>query len=284
MTICKRNMPELAVNLHRAIELDIGVNLSPMVVCPVSEQINVFEDFAAQTVGWAAALAEAKLVVARAHAEGRLAVKRVAPDNMIAELERHLLEAKARYADVHSLVVRVRDPGGVVPGYPRPGIIVLSPRRPIPAAYRETPGGAGLYEVLIPTADLVPGDLLTISLSYDLANVQAINLSIGVVVPRDLSRFRRIDLTARPVRIGALARNVTLANYGETSPSGLAYRRPEQMTTAYERLQGEATVELPWKVDVRERVRASLVGRKVLLPVRDRLVEWFLTPPSEPPV
>ncbi|NJN93634.1 MAG: hypothetical protein HC875_05830, partial [Anaerolineales bacterium] len=60
MIICKSNMRELADNLQKAIDYDIGLNLSPVVVYPVLEQLNVFEDFAVETQGWQDALDQAE--------------------------------------------------------------------------------------------------------------------------------------------------------------------------------------------------------------------------------
>ena len=56
MIICKSNFLELATNLRYAIQHDIGVNLSPVLVYPVTERLDIYQNFAEQTRGWGSRL------------------------------------------------------------------------------------------------------------------------------------------------------------------------------------------------------------------------------------
>lgn len=271
MVVCKTNVAELATNLELAIGHEIGVNLSPILNVPVTEQLNAFEDFEGQTRGWAESIARAKGVAARAVQEGRRAMRRVNPTAMIEEVERAFLAARRRYAWMRPLYVRLRDPGAVVPGLVRPGLVVVTPRAAEPAAYRETQGGAGEYVLHLPAVEVVPGDKVLVHFYYDLDNPLATCGGASFTVPGLGLPLPHVEVTPRQVAVPRPPKNVTLANYGETAPDGLLLRDPEDMLPAYQRLLAAAARRpgaLP--AEVRERLRAALRAR-VLEPTLERV-------------
>ena len=121
MIICKSNMAELSQNLRYAIEHDIGINLSPVLVYPVTEQLNVFADFAAQTAGWEAEIERAAALVEEAKTQERRAVERIDPTGMVAELKMICQHARAEYADTVELSCEVSDPYRSIARMRRPG-------------------------------------------------------------------------------------------------------------------------------------------------------------------
>jgi radical SAM protein with 4Fe4S-binding SPASM domain len=97
MIVCKSNFRELPENLRFSIERDMGLNLSPVVIYPVTEQLNVFENYQLQTQGWQEALDHARSIMQQAVAEKRPAVRRVDATGMLAELQSILDCARQRY-------------------------------------------------------------------------------------------------------------------------------------------------------------------------------------------
>lgn len=270
MVACKTNVAELATNLELAIGHEIGVNISPILNVPVTEQLNAFEDFEEQTRGWGEAIARAKEIAARAVREGRRAARRVDPTAMIEEVERAFHEAQRRYAWTRSLRVQLRDPAGGVRGMVRPGLVVVTPRCPVPAAYRETPGGAGEYVLHLPALEVVPGDEVLVHLYYDLDNPLATCGGASFTVPGLGLPLPRVEVTPRRVSLPRPPKNVTRANYGETAPDGLILGDPEEMVSAYERVLVTAAEGGTSPRELRERVRAAFRTR-ILEPALEQL-------------
>lgn len=254
MIVCKSNFRELPDNLKFAIEHDIGLNLSPVVIYPVTEQLNVFENYYRQTYGWQEALDQARSIMERAVAETKLSVRRVDATGMLAELQSILDRAQQRYRHSTTLEFTVADPHHSLSQMIRPGIVLCHAQTNEALAYCELASGAGRYTIQVPygyspqtvywmlvhnlmelTGRVVDGWFDPIDQS-----LIAVNFEDNPVKPVCLSipKFVAVD---RP-------RNTTFANYGETTPSGLHVKGPEDITRAYnsmtaeERLKGRGIV------------------------------------------
>lgn len=154
MIVLKRNFLELPANLKFAFEHDIGLNLSPVLVTPVHERLDIFQNFAEQTVGWRGALDEAREILEQARADDCVALKRVDPKGMLEILDDTLESARRRYRDVIELCVNVRDPNRSLERMRNPGMLVNLTRAPeMPLSY-VTFDGEGMYTLSLPRAEL----------------------------------------------------------------------------------------------------------------------------------
>jgi hypothetical protein len=256
MIICKSNFAELGRNLRFAIEHDIGLNLSPVLLYPLTEQINVFADFVRETAGWETALEEARSIVEEAKSRQRPAIRRVDPSGMIEELQRIYEHGRSRHRDLASFRIDVIDPHRTLPLLPRAGIVVR--RRGGSSSdnlcYVELSRGAGIYELRVPRADL--HGVLYASFIFDLLEpfeygdhtvLLDIRSGAGKVTPMRLPRFVPPD---RP-------RNSHYVHYGESTPEGLYIRDPQQIHEAYsqlrhtETLAGKGLLASPWRAPLR---------------------------------
>ena len=241
MIVLKSNVPELPFNLRFAIEHDIGLNLSPVLVYPVSERLDVFEDWEAQTRGWDAALAEAQQVVAEARVQGCLALRRVDPGGMLLALADVLRLARERYADCVPLAVTVEDPHGSLAHMRRPGLILArDDRNDRPLAYVRVPA-PGRYVLRLPRADLGGSASLNYFMCHDLLEPMGV-VAQGAVLDdlgrtldagrwRVMPRAMRLELPVfRPV---PLLRNAALSRRGQPRPGGLEVLDPPQIWRAY---------------------------------------------------
>ena len=237
MIVCKSNFLELADNLRFAIEHDIGLNLSPVVIYPVTEQLDVFRDFADQTRGWQDVLDEAKAVVARAKAEGRRSVLRVDSTGMLQELQTILDSARERYARTYAMRVAVHDPFRALPGMRQPGLIVRSSSGGA-IAYTDIDPAVREYMLRIPeSAQARSWDLV-----HDLLEPMGVLVSAvlarkpGPVVTPDGTVEPFVDARAFVPRFALPERpsqNIGYAAYGETTPEGLNVGDPEDIHRAY---------------------------------------------------
>jgi len=246
MIITKLNMTELGSNLRFALEHDIGINLSPVVVYPVSEQLDVFEDFAVQTRGWREAIAEAMEVIEEARLRGADALRRIDPVGHVRAIETILDKAEARYADVFTIDVNIEDPVGALDLMHRPGIVVASESGSAgPMAYITLDRGPGEYQLRLPRQELCGNQGLQWFLLHDLYE------PMGVA---DMEPF--VDEEGRPIHesgwqrmpgtlhveipeFGAVnrPRNVTLASRGLPTADGMQVLDPLDMLVAYQALQ-----------------------------------------------
>jgi radical SAM protein with 4Fe4S-binding SPASM domain len=246
MVICKSNFLELPANLDYAIEHDIGLNLSPVVIYPVTEQLNIFENFEEQTRGWREALDEAKAIMQRAVAANRASVRRVDATGMLADLKSILDRAEQRYKDSVPLELVIEDPDASLPQMTRPGIILYHNQTNQVLAYCELNSRPGRYTIRVPrgyspkhvywvcvhnlieNAGRVAADWFTFP---DKRENEA-NFEDGAVLPAQicLPKFRGVT------RI----RNIAFANYGETTPEGLHVKGEEDITRAYNAITVEA--------------------------------------------
>lgn len=230
MIINKLNLAELPANLRFAMDHGIGLNLSPVVVVPIHDRLDIFRDFAAQTAGWREALDEADRIIAAAREQGAQALQRVDPQGMISALRDILDAAATRYAETVPATVVLDDPHGSLPAMRQPGLIVFRSDRPeLPLTYAEV-DGPGEVALQLPAGDVAAATRLWVSLVHDLGD------SLGHVVRGDLVDAQGLvlgtegegQLPAAPLhlsvpRFTALhreTRNARVANRGLPTPDG----------------------------------------------------------------
>lgn len=229
MIICKSNMAELAENLSYAIEHDIGINLSPVLVYPVNEQLNVFEDFAAQTAGWATAIERATALVEEAKRERRLAVQRIDPTGMVAELDTIYRRMCEDYADVVELRCEIKDPHGSIARMRRPVIVLHADG--VAVAYAELKPGDKTRVLRIPRR--YAGNLLRVDVLHSVYEPHGWVLMH--YLPEDGLRYIA-EMRFPPFKGAPRQRNIMLANYGDASPDGTHVRDASEISKAYYRL------------------------------------------------
>ncbi|CUS36092.1 SPASM domain-containing protein [Candidatus Nitrospira nitrificans] len=250
MIVCKSNFRELPENLTFAIEHDIGLNLSPVVIYPVTEQLNVFENCRLQTQGWQEALDHARRIMQQAVTEKRPSVRRVDATGMLAELQSILDRAQQRYHRCTALEFIVADPNHSLSRMIRPGIVLYHAQTNEVPAYCELASGAGSYAVQVPYG-YSPQSLYWV-LVHNLMELTG-RVAEGWFEPIDES-FITAKFEDKPVKPVCLSipkfaavdrpRNTMFANYGETTPNGLRVKTAEDVTLAYnsmtveERLHG----------------------------------------------
>ena len=229
MIICKSNLTELPDNLTYAIEHDIGINLSPVVIYPVNEQLNIFEDFAIQTEGWEVAIGRAAAIVEEAKRQQRRAMQRIDPTGMVAELKSIFERAREDHSDTAEMHFEVNDPHNSLTRMRRPGIIVYS--SDMPAAYAELRPGERAYVVKLPRRH-AQGSELRIEVVHSL--FEPPGRLIMKVAPSDV--FDRIVRMQLPKFQGApRPRNITFATYGDAVPEGEQVRDPADVYSNYKR-------------------------------------------------
>lgn len=156
--VMKSNLRELADNLQFALDHDIGVNFGPLVIYPIHERLDVFEDIDAEAAGWEWILDDARALAEEAVRRGLVATQRVNPLGMLHAIEQVVATARARYRESVELTVQVNDPTGALPGWPLPVVQFLnrsSPEKPL--AYLRL-RRAGTYTVRLPACELdAPG-------------------------------------------------------------------------------------------------------------------------------
>lgn len=230
MIICKSNFLELADNLAYAIEHDIGLNLSPVVIYPVAEQLNIFTDFAAQTRGWQETLNKARSLVDAARTERRKAIQRIDPGGMLDELQEILDHARAKYSNCVRLEVDIQDPHESLSRMRNPTLIIKDTNNAW-HAYVQLVKGPGTYTIEVPRNIEGPEwELLT-----DM-------LELGSALQRNKFRMNMLPLTRSlvvtvlPFTGAVRPRNIEYASYGETTPEGLIVSNPRDIHNAYQHL------------------------------------------------
>jgi radical SAM protein with 4Fe4S-binding SPASM domain len=263
MVVCKSNFLELPANLDYAIEHDIGLNLSPVVIYPVTEQLNIFEDHEDQTKGWQESLDEAKAIMRRAVAAKRTSVRRVDATGMLAELQTILDRARERYRDAVPLELVVEDPDDSLSRMARPGIIVYHQQSNEALAYCMLGRGSGRYIVRVPRGH-APKDIYW-SLEHNLLEPfgRVLDGSFGHDRKRPWTvRFEDSPVTPTQVRVPKFValvrpRNIAFAAYGESTPEGLHVMKPEDIVTAYRKRVIDELID-DGRGDVTKRVEAGL--------------------------
>lgn len=229
MIVCKSNFLELADNLKFAIENEIGLNLSPVLTYPVTEQLNVFEDFERESAGWSEQLDVAEAIVARAEDSHERSVTRVDPSGMVQQLRSICAEASATYGNTTPIAVEVDDPLDALRKMFLPGIIVYSNKDCIrPLAFCRLRVGQKNYQLKIP-AGYLP-DEIHWRLVHNLLEPHGVigGAQVNDTLTRGLMRIR-IPKSESVVR----RRNIEYANYGETTPHGLVVFAPGDISREY---------------------------------------------------
>lgn len=245
MIVCKSNFLELPENLKFAIEHDIGLNLSPVVIYPVTERLDVYANFSEQTKDWQEALDKSRDLMQKAVVENRLSVKRVDVTGMLAELQTILDRAKERYHECAILEVVVDDPFNSLSQMVRPGILLYHKPTNKILAYCELAAGSGRYTIQVPygyTPETVYWEFV-----HNLLESSARAVA-GWFKHKDkaLMKMKFEEKAVMPVHICIprfvaveRPRNISFANYGETTPDGLHVNEPEDITEAYRHLTAE---------------------------------------------
>lgn len=258
MIVCKSNFLELPGNLSFSIGHDIPLNLSPVVVYPVTEQLNVFENFELQTRGWHEALDQAKQIVQNALAENKPSVMRINPIGMLEELRSILDSAKKHYSNQCSVEFIVTDRHDSLKEMTYPGIYLYSQLKKSVVAYCELTPGRSRHFVNIPygysTNDVywavtenlreIVGDVIS---GWFEKNEKS---SGETSFEESFLKQTRIDI---PQYVATTRRkNIFFANYGEATKKGLNVIYPEQIFLAYklkeskERLKGKGRTVHRW--------------------------------------
>jgi MoaA/NifB/PqqE/SkfB family radical SAM enzyme len=246
MIITKGNMSELGSNLRFAMEHDIGLNLSPVVVYPVPEQIDVFEDFETQTRGWRDAISEAKAVIEEARARTALSLLRIDPAGHVRAIEEIVERAAQRYSETFDIVVSIADPAHHLADMRRPGIVVaFESDTSNPMAYVTLDRGPGEYVLRLPIRELAGDQQLNWYLLHDMyepmgvADMEPFVNEQGAPVALASWRSMPGSLFVEIPSFGAVMRprNATLANRGLPTPDGLHVVDPLDMLEAYQALQ-----------------------------------------------
>lgn len=231
MIVCKSNFAELADNLTFAITHDIGLNLSPVLLYPVTEQLNVFENFDEETIGWEAALTSARAIASVAKLMQKSAASRVDTEGMVGELSRIYEAAKADRADQLEVECEIIDRYGSLARMRRPVLIVSTGASA--RAYVRLRREGGPHLLRIPRRYLDRENTVRIEVVHDVMEPE------GCLISQTGSL--REDNFALRIHVPEFAgsprpRNVKWANYGDATPDGLHVVDPKQIHAAYHAL------------------------------------------------
>ncbi|WLA85830.1 radical SAM/SPASM domain-containing protein [Bradyrhizobium elkanii] len=233
MVVCKSNMAELADNVRFAIENDVGLNLSPVVIYPVVEQLNVFSDFSRQTKGWRRAIVRAKELVAAAKSRKRLAMARVDPEGMLEEIERIFTSAKADYSDTISITCEIDDPYHSVQNMRRPAIVAYTGGKA--RAYVELEQGSSEGLLRLPRRYLHDERMVRLDFLHDVMEPGS-NISSGSF---RIERKTSLNVNYRVPKFATVKRpprNISWANYGDSTPDGHHITDPVEIFEIYREL------------------------------------------------
>jgi radical SAM protein with 4Fe4S-binding SPASM domain len=233
MIITKLNLVELPENLEFAMEHGIGMNLSPVVVYPVSERLDVFTNFHEQTQGWSDALDRAAAIIERARQEGRAAIRRIDPTGMVAALRQILDHASERHADMFDLTIELADPTESLTGMRDPGLIVCrTGEQSQPLAYARFDRGPGTYVLQLPSTELREVDDLYWDFVHDVLEPMG-----ALKHERNWAPFPNLLQMEVPEFRGLVRpRNPLVANFGRATADALHVVEPTDIFDAYEAL------------------------------------------------
>ncbi|BCA54215.1 hypothetical protein W02_13550 [Nitrospira sp. KM1] len=243
MIICKSNMVELASNLEFAIEHEIGLNLSPILIYPVTERLDIFEDFERQTWGWPEVLDDAERLVLKSEEWGSRAIQRVNPLGMIRELKTLYARAAERYRSAITVSVRVEDPYESLRNMRNPGIIVTHLWDSDPISYLAITSHAGEYKLCLPREAAAGISPLCYGLYHDLLEPEGWLVTGPVSGHPGWGKGLTTDKKPAPIIVTVpqftpvpRPKNQYYANYGESSPIGLQVKSPTDIYDAYRNL------------------------------------------------
>jgi radical SAM protein with 4Fe4S-binding SPASM domain len=274
MIICKSNLVELPENLAFAIDHDIGLNLSPVVIYPVTEQFDVFKDFEAQTQGWKEAIERARRILAAAASDARPSVRRVDATGMVLEIERIVMAAAERYRDAIAVEFFVHDQHQSLPRMKCPGIILYDHSTNQPLTYCELDAGSGRYLVKVPRG--YSPKIVYWTMVHNLLEPS------GRLVTEWFERAARRDMAARFEDAAVLSvdlfvpdfsvphrpKNIHFARFGESTPEGLNVIDPKDIFEAYGGLVAAERLAQPGGGGLVRRIVASRAGRGIRRAVR----------------
>lgn len=235
MIVCKSNMAEIDTNVAFAVEREIGLNLSPVVVYPVNEQINVFEDYDAQVAAWLPALARAKATAAAAKAAGARALSRVDFSGMLDEIENVIAAAGQIYKETIPVGVMLFDEFDSLKKMRNAAVVAYLEDAPI--AYRMLNGSTASTTLNLPLSKLPTGGRLRVDLLHSVYEpFGAIGSGMIEVDALTSDPSRRLEVHVPDYRGAARGRNISWANYGVTTPDGNQVTAPTDVFDAYRRL------------------------------------------------
>jgi molybdenum cofactor biosynthesis enzyme MoaA len=230
MIICKSNILELPSNLRFAFDHDVGLNLSPIVLYPVTEQLNCFSNFEDETAGWEDALSAAAALVEQAKFKGGRAIARVDPSGMVQELRRIFEDAQNTYSGAAEMLCEIVDEHESLRHMRRPAIIIYD-HSDSPRAYAKLRAGAG------PTIIRIPRDLITANQAIRLDLVHDVMEPNGTVVMAHLTEYScGVRIYVPQFQHARRAKNINWANYGNSTPDGNYIRDPAQIHQIYRHL------------------------------------------------
>lgn len=267
MIVCKSNFHELGKNVRFAMQNGIGINFSPVLIYPVTEQLNVFEDFSFETKGWEAALDEADEVLALARESNAIAIKRIDPIGMIRDLRAIFNEQRTNHRTVVQISLNVRDSTKSLNSMRRPGVIVSDKETHAIVSYVSV-NRTGYHVLNIP--ERWQRKTLFWRFVHDLNEPES-QLDAGRIVPQAQSHSRRkraITIVIPSFMAVARPTNINFANYGEGTPTGLVVFDTHQIWNEYKRMMEkeisakssvstEKETELPRKFSVLTRIKSA---------------------------
>lgn len=235
MIVCKSNMAEIDANVGFAVDNEIGLNLSPVVVYPVNEQLNVFEDYDAQVAAWLPAIARAKEIAAAAKAGGARAMSRVDFSGMLDEIESVIAAAGQIYKETLPIDLILFDQFDALPKLPNGAIVAYLDDAPI--AYRMLNGATTSAPLNLPLSKLPAGGRLRVDLLHSVYEpFGAIGSGVIQIDALTADPSRGLEVYAPDYRGAPRGRNIAWANYGATTPDGNQVNAPTDVFDAYRRL------------------------------------------------
>lgn len=155
MIVGKPNIKELPHNLRYAMQHHIRMMINPILFYPPTDRLNIFTDFAADTVGWREALDEAEALLDQAHRERKRFLNGLDAASLVRVL-RDVFEQQARlHEDTVPIQFEIDDPHGSLAKMRRPGVVLFpeSARSANDAfAYAEIAAGASSVRIRAPRA------------------------------------------------------------------------------------------------------------------------------------
>ncbi|WP_421902063.1 SPASM domain-containing protein [Maridesulfovibrio sp.] len=169
MIVLKKNFTELAENMEYAVAHDIGVNLSPVVVYPIHQRLDVFQNFEEQTQGWKVALEKTKDIIAKGKSCKCKAFERIDPEGMLIELEQLYNQAAERYSDTFDITVEIQDPHDSLKEMNRPAIVFsIQGNWGKPLSYALLEEGVSCYSLSLPRKELTGNNHLEWYIFHDI--------------------------------------------------------------------------------------------------------------------
>ncbi|MBL9079460.1 MAG: SPASM domain-containing protein [Planctomycetes bacterium] len=225
MIVGKSGMPEIGHNVRFALANDLRLMVNPITQYPVAEQLNVFEDFAAQTRGWDAALDDAEAALREAAASDRRSLHFLDPTGAIAELRRIHRQQAVDHADCVVFRFDVVDAHGSLSRMRRPALLLQPEAGGLyeTLAYAEVRPRGGRHEVRVPRSRL--GRALRWALLPDLFDVGA-RLAPRSAAARGAGGAVTIDVP--PYDAPPLRRNVDHADLAAPHWTAVDGRGPDE--------------------------------------------------------